>query len=294
MFRKAALVLVAPLFAAGACATQADPSHQVLTGDAAVAALRAAPDAAAAAGSGRFEMTMAFDTPDGAFEMLATGGYSGQQMAMEMDFGSMLADLAASTGESIPAGFDEPMRIVVDGTTAYMRIPMLGALTGESGWLSLTAEDMGMAGDTFGLGVGANDPTKMLETLRGVIEGDLEEKGPAEVRGVATTRFGAVIDLAKALSQVPEAQRATVEAMLEGIDPSLARMPVDVWIDDAGLVRRMSMQLDGVLTAAIGAGATASITIEMFDYGQPVDIEVPAPEDTTPYGDVLGAFGGAG
>ena len=294
MFRKAALALVAPLLVAGACATRADQSQEVLTGEAAVAALRAAPDAAAAAGSGRFEMTMSFDTPDGAFEMLAAGGYSGRQMTMEMDFGSMLADLAAASGESLPPGFDEPMQIVIDDTTAYLRVPMLAALTGESDWLSLSQDELGLAGDTFGLGAGANDPTKMLETLRGVTDGDLVEQGTEEVRGVGTTHLTAVVDLSKAVAQVPEAQRAAVEEMLEGIDPSLARMPVDVWIDGDGLVRRMSMQLGGVLTAAMGTEATASVTIEMFDYGEPVEIEVPAAAETTPYRDVLGAFGGMG
>jgi hypothetical protein len=43
---------------------------------------------------------------------------------------------------------------------------------------------------------------------------------------------------------------------------------VDVWIDEDGRVRRQLM------TMSVG-GATQRITMEAFDFGQPVDIQVP-------------------
>jgi hypothetical protein len=290
MFRKLALALVAPLLvAAGACAQPADEAT-VLTGDAALAALRTAPDAAAAAGSGRFDMTVSFSSPEGAFELTSTGGYSGDQMMMEMDLGSALAGLAEETGETLPEGFDEPMQIVVDGTTVYLRIPMLQSLTGDDGWLEATPEDLGAAGP-LGVGGGTNDPSQLLETLRGV-GGDVEDKGPDEVRGVATTRYGVTVDLAKALEQAPAEQREMLEAQLKGLDTSLADVPVDVWIDGDGLARRLVMDLDAVAAPAMGAGGSATMTIEFFDYGEPVTIEIPSPEDTRPFSQVLGGLGG--
>ena len=44
--------------------------------------------------------------------------------------------------------------------------------------------------------------------------------------------------------------------------------------------------------AAIGSGGDgATMTIELFDYGEPVDIEVPSPDEVTPFTDGLGGFG---
>jgi hypothetical protein len=293
MYRKLAVALVAPLvLSAGACAKQSDETT-VLTGANAVAALRAAPDAAAEAGSGRFEMAISFAGPDGSFDIVATGGYSGDQMTMEMDLGSAIAGLADASDESVPAGLDEPMQIVIDGTTAYLRIPMIQELTGSSGWLTATPEDLGAAGGSFGIGSGTSDPAQMLEALRGVA-GDIEEKGPDTIRGVPTTRFGATIDLAKALAEAPPDQRKMLETQLKGIDASLARVPVDVWVDGDNLARRMVLDLGDVAAQAMGAGATATMTIDFFDYGEPVEVVVPDPSETTPFSEVFGGLGGFG
>lgn len=296
MSRKLAAALLAPLLLTSlACAKESEEAT-VLTGAAAVAALRAAPDAAAEAGSGRFEMTMSFDTPEGAFDITATGAYAGDQMSMEMDLGSAMADLAAGSGETVPDGFDEPMQIVVDGTRSYMRFPMLDALTGQSGWLSVTPEDMGMASSALGLSAGANDPAQLLQTLRGVAD-DVEATGEEEIRGVATTGYRATIDLDRALADMPADQREAVEPLLKQLDGSLGEMPVDVWIDGDGLARRMRMNMDGLMANAMGAAGgegRASVTIDFFDYGDDIEVTVPDPSDTTPFAEIMGGLGGAG
>jgi hypothetical protein len=290
MVRKLVLALAAPLLLiASSCADEG--SQDVLTGDAAVAAVRAAPDAAAEAGSGRFEMTMTFDTPEGAFDISAAGGFAGEQMSMEMDFGESFAAMAGATGEELPAGFDEPMQIVIDGDTGYLRMPMLESITGTAGWLSLTPEELGQAGSSFGGTPGATDPSKMLETLRGVSD-DIEEVGTEEVRGVETTHLTATVDLQKAFDQLPADQREQLEGQLGDLDASV---PVDVWIDGDSLVRRMEMDLSSVMSQATGGAAgSATMRIEFFDYGEDVAIEVPDASEVTPFGDVLGGFGGAG
>ena len=296
MSRKLAAALLAPLLVTSLACAKESGDATVLTGDAAVAALRSAPDAAAAAGSGRFEMTMSFDTPDGAFDMTATGAFVGDQMAMEMDLGSAMADMAAASGETLPEGFDEPMQIVVDGTRSYMRFPMLDALTGQSGWLSVTPEDMGMASSAFGLGAGADDPAQLLETLRGVAD-DVEVTGEEEIRGVATTGYHATIDLDRALAEMPADQREAVAPLLKQLDGSLGEMPVDVWIDADGLARRMRMNMDGLMASAMGGaagGGRASVTIEFFDYGDDIEVEVPDASETTPFSEVMGGLGGVG
>lgn len=291
MLRKLTLALVAPLLVTGACAQEADGT-QVLTGATAVAALRAAPDTAADAGSARFEMTVAFEAPDGSLEIVTTGAYRGDQLAMEMDLGA-LAGLANPGDEALPDGFDEPMEIVVDGTTAYLRIPMLQALTGTSGWLSATPDELEAAGGSLGVAGASGDPSQLLDTLRGVA-GEVEEVGAEEVRGVATTRYRATVDLGQALDQAPEAQREELQAMLDELGGDVASIPVDVWVDADGLARRLVMDFGDLAAQTMGVDGSATLTLELFDYGEDVTIEIPDPSEVTPIGGLLDSFGGRG
>ena len=305
MLRKLTLALLAPLLVV-ACASEADdtavdtedtvvdltePKRSDGAGGAGLAALRAAPDAIAEAGSGRFEMTIELDTPDGVLEMLATGGFDGDRMTMEMDYGAMFQQLAESDGESLPPGFDEPMQMIVDGQTFYLRMPLLEPITGTSGWLSGNPQDLGPSGDALGLGGTSTSPTAMLETLRGVA-GDVEEVGTEEVRGVETTHYRATIDLDAVLQQVPDAQRAEVEAALEQLSAAgRGTMPVEVWVDGDGLARRMVVALEQL--PGMGATGSMRMTMEMFDYGEPVDVQVPDPSEVTPITEAMPALGAA-
>lgn len=293
MFRKIIPALLAPvLVLAAACGDDESASGRSdleVSDAAAVAALRAAPDAAADAGSSRFEMVMVIDGPEGAFEITSTGAIDGDRVAMKMDLGSGLAGLAEAEGEALPPGFDQPMEIVIDGATAFLRMPMLDAISGTSGWLSATGEELAAGGSAFGLTEGSTDPSQIVELLRGTGD-DLTEEGREDVRGVATTHYSVLVDLAQAFESVPAEQRSVLEAQIEGFDIAAEQIPVDVWVDDEGLVRRFKLDLSE-LVGAVAAGDSAVMTIEMFDYGADIDIEVPALEDTTPLADVMGGLG---
>lgn len=272
MVRKVTLALTAALVtvAVGACAKPADESRlptRVVT----VAALRAAPDVAAAAGSARFEIRVgAASAAEGSGDVVATGGFADDKVSVELDLASVLARAATSTpGLSVPPGVDTTMRVVVDGTSVYLQVPMLQGLSGATGWLSLTPGDVGNVGDSFGMGVDMFDPSKALEVLREATA-DMQVVGPDVVRGVATTHV-----------------RATVSATAPPGDV------VEVWIDGDGLVRRIQMRADGLPGADADAGGEV-VTIDLFDYGKPVEITVPAASETTPFSDLLGSFAGAG
>jgi hypothetical protein len=71
-------------------------------------------------------------------------------------------------------------------------------------------------------------------------------------------------------------------------------MDVDVWIDAEGLPRRQSMDI-GSAFGSLGLGdSSVTMTIEYFDFGDPVDIQVPSPDEVTPFGDLTDAFREAG
>jgi hypothetical protein len=292
MFRKLAPALVAPLLVVTACASRADDAAvEVRTGAQAVSALRSAPDVVADAGTAAYEMTMEMSAAGESFAITGAGAYDArnQRMSMTIDMGAAFEELAAGSGETIPAGFDEPMEMVVDGTTVYLRAPMLSVLGGPTGWLSMSAEDLGTSADALGLGAGAYDPTSILESLRGA-GGEPEVVGTEDVRGVETTHYRATVDLADAIAQVPEDQRDLVEAQLDKLGDG--SMPLDVWVDADGLPRRVQLDMGGVLaTAGLGGEPTALMTMELFDYGQPVDIQVPSPDEVQAFTDLLGGLG---
>ncbi len=301
MFRKVALVLAAPLLVVTACAQEGDgeAAVEVKTGAAAVSALRAAPDAVAEAGAAQFEMVIAGLMRGESFEITATGGIDGEaeQMEMAMDMGAMLEQLAEAEGETLPAGLSEPWQVVADGSTMYMRAPVF-EMMGIDGWISLTPEDLGTSSEGMGLGAGAYDFTKTLDSLRGVT-GEPDVVGEEEVRGVATTHYRATMDLAEALEQAPDDQREQVEAALEqlgdGEGLSDVEVPVDIWIDADDLPRRMRMDMGSFLGAAGMSGGEMTMTMELFAYGEAVDIEVPSADDVTSlseaYDDPSASFG---
>ena len=117
------------------------------------------------------------------------------------------------------------------------------------------------------------------------------------MRGVATTHYEATMDLARALEEAPAHQRARLEEMFEqlggGDDLADVEIPVDVWVDDDDLPRRLRMDMGQVLGAA-GTRGEMTMTMDLFDYGEPVDIEIPSADEVTPFSEALGGFGGGG
>jgi len=54
-------------------------------------------------------------------------------------------------------------------------------------------------------------------------------------------------------------------------------VPVDVWIGNDGLVRRVQIGVSGLhaTTPSTSGDLGGTMTMEFFDFGQPVDITVP-------------------
>jgi hypothetical protein len=228
-------------------------------GDAAAASLSDAATRTLDAATARFELTISFDdlgelsplAPDGPAVLHATGAYDvpAARSSMQLDVG----DLLAGTGLSSSG---EPLELVVDGDDTYMRFAPLEQLLGAAGWVRTDGEQIAglLGGDAGGATSGAS-PTALLRTL--VDAADVETVGADEVRGVATTHHRGTLD--------EQAIAELADGLAEG-----EQLDLDAWVDDSGLVRRLELARDGV-----------TFRVELFDFGEAVDIAVPSRDEVT-------------
>jgi hypothetical protein len=244
--------------------------------------------ASADANSARFTFGMQMTVPgvddpfsfsgDGAFD----AGSGRASMSIDMSsFAKLLGQAFGAFGGTVDLGDADKWKIeaVQDGLTVYMRFPLIAEkLPQGKTWVKL---DVAAAAKAQGVDLDQlkqfteNDPRKTLDYLRAVA-GKIVPVGREDVRGVDTTRYKATIDLLAYKDLMPAAQREKVGSAFDQAVQQLGLryLPVDLWVDDDGLVRKMVMAMS--VNAPSGSEqAEMSMTFELFDYGKAVDIELP-------------------
>jgi len=165
---------------------------------------------------------------------------------------------AALTGQldDDPGAHDLPgdSEMIYDGANAYIRV--------GGSWTGFFLADPGGPR-------GPNDPLWPLDALFGA-SGDAVEIGPEAVRGVPTTRHRLTVDLARADAALPAGV-----SVPSGPYRSLRALPAEVWLDAAGLARRIS-----VMNSEPGtADAQVWSIVELWDFGVAADITPPGPDE---------------
>ena len=212
---------------------------------------------------------------------------------LDFDFSSLASALPSGSGLSAD---DLKGEMVFQEFVLYMRFPLFERLLGGGKeWVRL---DLEKVGETQGIDlgqlaqVGQADPSQALQYLRAV-SGEVEDKGEEDVRGVATTHYEAKVDLRKFPDVVPDEQRDTAKASIDALVKQLggeSELPMEVWIDDDGLIRRQ--RFDFAVEQG-GQDVSLEYEIELYDFGVRVDVEPPAEEDTADLSE-LAAQGAAG
>jgi hypothetical protein len=142
--------------------------------------------------------------------------------------------------------------MVYDGANAYVRVG--GSWTGF-----FLADPAGPRGP--------NDPLWPLDALFGA-SGDAAEIGPEAVRGVPATRYRLTVDLARADAALPAGV-----SVPSGPYRSLRALPAEVWLDAAGLARRISVNSEPATADAVWS------IVELWDFGVAADITPPGPDE---------------
>jgi hypothetical protein len=221
------------------------------------------------AGSARIAMRMRMTMPPNATAVTANAtGVVG--------FRDRSVDLALHM--AMPGAGTIRMREIMVWPVIYMRSPLFSAALHGKRWLKL---DMARLERANGVNLdaltstGSNDPTEMLQTLESESD-SVRNLGAATVRGVPTVHYRAVIDLAKAAKNAPAARRAAVRKSDARLVEMLGtdRMPMDVWIGQDRLVRRIAYRMS-VPVAATGGTLAMDMRLDFFDFGVPVHVTAP-------------------
>jgi len=162
------------------------------------------------------------------------------------------------------------------------------------------ALDLGNLGGAKSLvpGLQNTDPRQFLGALEAISD-NVTKVGTQSVRGTETTHYHASIDFGKALDQadIPSSLRDAEKQFAKSNDAGPATIPVDVFVDGDGYVRRISLHLDDFLGNDGGSGAASgpalTVSVDLYDFGIPVDVQ-PPPPDQVSHLPLLGGPGGIG
>ena len=218
-------------------------------------------------------------TAEGAFDRAS------ERATVTMDLSEFTAGLGVPGGADV---FDGPLELIIDGDTAYMRgIPLLAP--GDR-WIKM---DQGTA---EGFSAGVTDPTAGLEALRDVSE-DFTEAGTGEVDGDPVTFYEGTIDYAAVSEDLDPDQTEALEEVFGDLGAGVDDLPpVDyrIAVDDQDRVRQMVIEADlaGVDLGVGGSaadGASYRVEMTMTDLDEPVDIQIPGPDEVTEFD--LDSFG---
>jgi hypothetical protein len=280
----AALVAALALLAAGCGGTTATV-HEL-------ASFKQVQRASVASGSARFALRLQTSIPGTKkpFSFYAEGGFdtTAKRAQLSVDL-SAFADLLKSFGESfggsvtgdLPQGKDAwQLEAIEDGSIVYIHFPLLtDKLPPGKTWIRGDAKGLSASGSQLGqFGSFADtDPRDVFAYLKAV-SGTIQAVGTDKQRGVETSHYSAAIDVKKLVALVPAAHRKSLAGFDELIGQSgVTTIPVDVWIDAEHRVRKLVLDV-----AATAPGSTqrveASVQIEVYDYGEPLDLELPPPE----------------
>jgi hypothetical protein len=199
-------------------------------------------------------------------------GYAGQgghAVKMSMNF----SGIPGATG--LPAG-GHGVEAVFLYPTVYMRLPFLADKLPEGkSWLKIDMSKVVKAtGGTAvpqALDIGQVDPTQFLEYLK-ASSGNIQRLGSEQLYGVATTHYQAKLQLPAVLKQLPAQSRAAARPLLQHIGNAGA-IPIGVWIDGKGRVRKIQMSLS--ISGPTASGA-ATVTVGYTSYGPVPPVSPPA------------------
>jgi hypothetical protein len=169
------------------------------------------------------------------------------------------------------------MDAVFDGSTIYIKFPMMVKNPGGKPWRKFDIEGAARAAGVdptvIEESMGADDPTQMLRYLR-VASDDVKEVGTEQLRGEEATHYEATVNLRKYVDLVSPKQRAaarrTMDKFIENYGTD--KIHTEVWIGEDKLVRRIETKETSDMD---GEELTLSSFQDFYALDRPARIELP-------------------
>lgn len=260
------LALVLAL-AASACGGT-EPTAEQAPQDAIVLAASKTNDA----GTYKADITGTMEMAGQSMDLSGTGAFDGAQKQGQMSYTMTLN------------GQDIDIDMVFDFPVFYMHFPPeIGPLPGGKTWVKMDLEKFGQqSGVDFNqlMQAGQSDPSQGLDYLRGV--SDVQAVGDEDVRGVSTTHYTGIVDLQTLGAKDPELKKQ-IDQLIER--SGIESVPVEVWIDDEGFVRRMKQTLEG---NSSGLRMSMTMTTDLYDFGTDVSVEEPPADEVVDFSQLMG------
>ncbi|KUM72952.1 hypothetical protein [Streptomyces curacoi] len=121
---------------------------------------------------------------------------------------------------------------------------------------------------------GATDPYAAAEVLRGARTA--RYVGEEEIAGTPVRHYRGTADLRAAARDASDGNAEALAAAAKGF--ATAQVPFDVYLDEAGRIRKVRHRFSFVNGQQNGAVAVSSTTL-LYDFGAPVDVRLPDGED---------------
>jgi len=175
-----------------------------------------------------------------------------------------LATGAADLGIALPS-LGGRVRVLSTGGVVYAALPpgIASFLGGGKPWVSTGLDRLAGSAGPLG-GALTTDPAQQLASLQAVRD-DARLVGPEPVDGTPTTHDAATVDLDRVPATSDPASRPALDRVKAKLGTST--LPVDVWIDEQGRLRRVAQTVGRTTT-----------TVTFSDFGVPAPV-VPPPAD---------------
>jgi LppX_LprAFG lipoprotein len=283
MLRAAVFVALLLLLAAVACGGGGDSTAQAPTETEPASTTPSSSAAQEVAEAGA--KTQAAQSARIAFTGKITGAATDGTISGEGEFagrqGRMTMDMSGFAGGQIPGR----MEMIFDELVFYMKFPeeIAQGMPGGRDWIKFDLSELGeQAGIDLQqlMQLSGTDPSQSLDLLLAASD-DFHEVGEEEIRGVATTHYAGTVNLEKVAEQAPPEARETYRRLLEMSQQT--EIPIEVWIDEDGLTRRMRYR------QSMPDGSAMDLTTEYYDFGVEVDVEPPPDDEVIDISDLMGA-----
>jgi hypothetical protein len=198
--------------------------------------------------------------------------------------GSMTMNM---TMPSSAGGQSVQLQMVMSQGTLYVHLPstLASKLPSSKPWISMNLRQLSKmahvpAFSMSGYSSSLYNPGQYLGFLHAASGNSVKNLGQQTVEGVQTTHYRADVSLSKVPDAVPPDERQAAQQFVAAIQKqsSVAAMPVDVWIDQSDLVRRLKLTINGTVQ---GHQMSMLITEDLSDYGPQPAPKVPSPGETT-------------